>query len=102
MHFNYQDLVKSIYRVFRRLEAQRKRKNFSTTLTNAEFTGHPSHGFRRIKTYIPYIQQIQTKEINLNQKSKDTYRVTLTMLMVSGGLGQIVVFNYLSSVMLKL
>jgi Malate/L-lactate dehydrogenases len=74
MHFNYQDLVKSIYRVFRRLGAQRKRKNFSTTLTNAEFTGHPSHGFRRIKTYIPYIQQIQTKEINLNQKSKDTYK----------------------------
>jgi Malate/L-lactate dehydrogenases len=75
MHFNYQDLVKYIYRVFRRLGADKENaKILSTTLTNAEFAGHPSHGFRRIKTYIPYIQQIQTKEINLNQKGKYTYK----------------------------
>ncbi len=96
MHFSYQDLAKYIYKIFYRLGAnQQNAKILSTTLTNAEFAEHPSHGFRRIKTYI---QQIQAKEIHLNPKIKLTRKDNIDYIDGRWGLGQIVMFNYLSSV----
>jgi len=96
VHFSYQNLVKYIYKIFYRLGASKQNaKILATTLAKAEFAGHPSHGFRRIKTYI---QQIQAKEINLNQKGKYTHKGNVDYVDGKWGLGQIVVLNYLSSV----
>jgi len=96
MHFNYQSLVRYIYKIFCRLGASKQHaKILSTTIAKAEFAEHSSHGFRRIKTYI---QQIKAKEIYLNPNISYIQQGNLDYIDGQWGMGQIVIFNYLSSV----